>query len=240
MKDKCDTAVILCAGRGTRLGELTENFPKCLLPVGEKSILERAIRGFLDYGVERFIIVVGYCANMVINTANNITNNVVPVINPIYARTNTLVSLWYARDYLTNGFWLLNGDVLFDPVSLHRFSDGQSSEIGIISAVCGDEEVKAKVDSMGRVIALSKDITTQDALGEFIGLAKFGKDFSQEFILSLNEWQLRPEVEKQYFEAAIEMAIRVKPLYIVKLDGLKCIEIDTQEDYFRAQQLMGE
>jgi choline kinase len=239
MADKCTTAVILCAGRGTRLGELTESCPKCLLNIDGKSILEWAIESFLEYGVERFVVVVGYRSYMVVDVAKKVSRNVIPVTNTMYATTNTLVSLWCARDYLDNGFWLLNGDVLFDPLSLQRLSDVEFSAIGVIPASCGEEEVKAKVNYAGRVIALSKNVSSQEAIGEFIGLAKFEKDFAHELMVSLNEWQHRPGVERQYFEAAVEMAMRVNPLYIANLAGLNCIEIDTPEDYFRAQQLVG-
>jgi len=230
------SAVILCAGRGTRLGELTREKPKCLLEINGKSILERAISQFKQIKVEQIICVVGYKKDLVIEAGKQITNNFIALYNPDFATTNTLVSLWYAKNYLLNGFWLLNGDVILDSNSFSRFKGG-ISEIGVSPHKCAEEEVKVKIDDKNRVIALSKNIYPGDAIGEFIGLAYFNANFSKILIKSLDEWKKNKDVNKQYFEAAVENVILEEPLYVANLDGINCIEVDTPEDYGQAKKI---
>jgi choline kinase len=230
------TAVILCAGRGTRLGTLTNNSPKCLLNVCDKSILERAITQFVEFGITRIVLVVGFQSEKVIEKVKGLVEDLKIVYNPNFASTNTLVSLWCAREYLEEGFWLLNGDVLFDPQAFSRFTT-KFSEIGVLPGKCGEEEVKVKIDDNGHVNSLSK--TVANALGEFIGLAYFDPEFSKALITCLENWQSKKEVDTQYFEAAVEDAMLQVPLRIADLSGLNCIEIDTPEDYKRAEELWG-
>src|SRR5437773_8934969 len=67
MTTRIDKAVILAAGRGTRMRELTADFPKPMIQVRGKPVLQHIVEGLRDAGVERFLIVVGYRADVVRN-----------------------------------------------------------------------------------------------------------------------------------------------------------------------------
>ena len=60
-------AVIIAGGRGTRLGERTEDLPKPLIPINDKPILEWIIEWLVQQGVQRVIIGVAYKKEMVKN-----------------------------------------------------------------------------------------------------------------------------------------------------------------------------
>jgi NDP-sugar pyrophosphorylase family protein len=64
---KIDKAVVLAAGRGTRMRELTVDFPKPMIEVRGKPVLQHILEGLRDAGVRRFVIVVGYHAEAVRN-----------------------------------------------------------------------------------------------------------------------------------------------------------------------------
>ncbi|GIM45665.1 nucleotidyltransferase [Collibacillus ludicampi] len=230
------TAVILCAGRGTRLGSLTADRPKCLLEIGGQTLLEKAIRQFYNNGVQRFVLVVGYQWEKIREKITNLSGEFVLVQNQNYRTTNTLVSLWHAKEYMSKGFWLLNGDVMFDEEILSRFDFG-GSKIGVVPGRCEEEEVKVIINNEGVVVQLSKIASPDKALGEFIGLAYFDEKFSRKLIECLEWWMKRENVNSQYFEAAVECAMKEIPLHIADLSGLSCIEIDTIEDYRRAVQM---
>jgi NDP-sugar pyrophosphorylase family protein len=57
---KIDKAVVLAAGRGTRMRELTVDFPKPMIEVRRKPVLQHIVEGLRDAGVRRFLIIVGY------------------------------------------------------------------------------------------------------------------------------------------------------------------------------------
>jgi choline kinase len=110
-------AIILAAGRGGRLGPLTAEKPKCLLRVGTGSLLDHQLDALRVNGVESVVVVAGYCAEAV---EAELAGRASLLLNPRHAETNSLYSLWLARQHAQDGFVLLNADVLFD----RRFCGG--------------------------------------------------------------------------------------------------------------------
>ncbi|MBT5774191.1 MAG: aminotransferase class I/II-fold pyridoxal phosphate-dependent enzyme [Dehalococcoidia bacterium] len=109
-------AVILAAGKGTRLQPLTANVPKCLVEVGGVPLLERALRALASQGVAEVVIVIGYGGDVIRDRIGSDFGNVAIryVDAPDFATTNNIRSLWDARDYLDQDILLLEADVAFD------------------------------------------------------------------------------------------------------------------------------
>ncbi len=110
-------AVILAAGRGTRLGQLTANTPKPLLPVAGRPLLLHTLRALAAAGVARSIIVVGYLAERVVEV---VTADPVPGLTVTFVRQprleGTARALQLARPALTPGPFLVTwGDVFVEP-----------------------------------------------------------------------------------------------------------------------------
>ncbi|MCZ6890345.1 MAG: aminotransferase class I/II-fold pyridoxal phosphate-dependent enzyme [Gammaproteobacteria bacterium] len=110
-------AVILAAGRGSRLQPLTVNIPKCLVKIGGESLLVRALRTLASQGVTQAVIVIGYKGEAVRDRIGSrfAGIEICYVEAPDYATTNNIRSLWDARDYLDQDVLLLEADVAFDP-----------------------------------------------------------------------------------------------------------------------------
>src|SRR5215207_7010581 len=104
-------AVILAAGKGVRIDGTTGGRPKCLLPVGGASLIERQVDALHLSGISQIIAVVGCGADLVQRACGS---NCEYVINDRFETTNSLYSLWLSREHLRDGFVVLNADVLFD------------------------------------------------------------------------------------------------------------------------------
>jgi histidinol-phosphate/aromatic aminotransferase/cobyric acid decarboxylase-like protein/NDP-sugar pyrophosphorylase family protein len=109
-------AVILAAGKGTRLQPLTANVPKCLVEVGGVPLLERALHSLAAQGVTEAVIVIGYGGDVIRDRiGSDFANVAIRYVNaPDFATTNNIRSLWDARDYLDEDILLLEADVAFD------------------------------------------------------------------------------------------------------------------------------
>jgi choline kinase len=228
-------AVILAAGRGARLGGIAGDCPKCLLRVGGATLLQRQLTALRACGVEGITVVVGYQAARVAAACGGAAR---PLENARYAETNSLYSLWLAREQLAGGFVVLNGDVLFHPQLLRdllsaRVEDALVAEFRDTRLEpFGDEEMKVRVRG-GRVEDIAKTLPAGEADGENVGMAKFGPGGARALVGEmdaivaggrLHEWAPR----------AFQAFARRQPLHVIGTRGFPWIEIDFPEDHARA------
>src|SRR4029453_18951308 len=102
-------AVILAAGKGTRLNG-TGVKPKCLYEVGGVTLMRRQIQALRSCGITDIVVVIGFEGDAIRRECGS---DAVFVENALFAQTSSLYSLWLARDFLLDGFVVLNSDVLF-------------------------------------------------------------------------------------------------------------------------------
>jgi choline kinase len=115
--DRVRTAVLLAAGTGSRLSSGSESPHKCLTEVNGVPILQQQLRALEHWHFEHLIVVVGHEQAQIRDflDASGTSLAVTYVENPRYDTTNNLVSLWYARNTMTQPFLLLECDLVFDP-----------------------------------------------------------------------------------------------------------------------------
>lgn len=113
-------AIILAAGAGRRLGL---DGPKSMIDVGGRSILRRQIDAFASVGVDDFVIVVGYQRERIAEHLAGLPGKFTFVVNERFAETNTVYSLYLARQYIPGGFFYANADVVFDSRLVRRLAE---------------------------------------------------------------------------------------------------------------------
>src|SRR5215211_5839788 len=166
-------AIILAAGKGTRLNGVDLK-PKCLFEVGGKTLLERQISALREARIDNIVLVLGFEAERI---QRRCPPNTSFVMNSRFEETSSLYSLSLARDYLTDGFVVLNCDVLFHPQLLTRLLTAPFDDALLVDLVdkqnnhLGDEEMKVKV-SNGVVVDIRKDLEPTEADGENVGMVK--------------------------------------------------------------------
>lgn len=231
-------AIILDAGEGKRLRPLTEFTPKCLLRLNEITILEHQLTNLSECGIKKVILVVGYRANQIFQKLEekNFGLDLKFVRNPIYYKTNTVYSLWLAKEEANEDFVYLNGDVVFHKNVLKRLLDSQFDTcLAIKKKKVGEEEVK--VELVSNVIkTIGKKIQPVEAHGEFVGIAKFSQEFNKLFIDKLNEVVGERKVNA-FFEVALNRALKHYDVYAIDVSDLPCIEIDSYEDFSVARNI---
>lgn len=95
-------AIILAAGMGKRLKDLTKNNTKCMVEVNGVTLIDRLLRQLDAYNLKRIVIVVGYEGKKLIDYVNGrgVKTPVIFVDNPVYYKTNNIYSLFLAKNYL--------------------------------------------------------------------------------------------------------------------------------------------
>jgi len=228
-------AIILAAGKGTRLKGVTGDNPKCLACVGELSLIERQILAIRASGIDEIVVVVGFCADRVRSVCGP---DVEYIDNPIFFRTSSLYSLWLARHRLSDGFVVLNSDVLFHPQMLADLLTARYEDALLIayrndaSTQLGDEEMKIKV-SAGQVVDINKTMNPYEADGENVGIVKFGCEGASLLSRQISTLIAKGK-QRAWAPSAFREFARLRPLHAIGTRGLPWIEIDFPEDYYAA------
>jgi len=230
-------AIILAAGKGTRLNGV-ELKPKCLFEVDGVTLLQRQMSALEEARIDQVVLVLGFEAERI---KNHCAPNVEFVTNERFGETSSLYSLWLAKEHLTEGFVVLNCDVLFPPELLTRLLTSPFPDALLVDFVdkqnnqLGDEEMKVKVNE-GRVVDISKSMSPAEADGENVGVVKFSRDGARLLVAEMDRLISSGDCDRDWAPRAFrEFALRY-PLHAISTDNYPWIEIDFPEDYRRAQE----
>ncbi len=223
-------AVILAAGTGSRLGRLANGKPKCLLPIRNRTLLEIQIDSLLRQGVQEVCVVAGYRRELIEPVVDSFACCSM-IVNPVFADTNSLYSLWLTRDWLRGAFACTNADVVAHPEVYRRVLHAAATAVGCDRQTGHDEEqMKIEVDC-GRVVSMSKNMPAQQSNGENVGLVRFDQQ-GYAAMLPLMEQIIAAGGHGSWVPAALNHLAVTRQLEIEAVDvtGLPWTEIDFPED----------
>ena len=233
-------AIILAAGMASRLRPLTNNTPKCLLKIGERSLLQRSIDALINNGIKEIVIVTGYLHKQIEDFVKqqypNI--NISFIHNEVYDSTNNIYSLWLARPKADGEeILLLDSDLLYDPEIITRIlSTNAENVLTLIRHDLGEEEMKVVTDS-SVIIEISKTCSPSDAIGESLGIEKMGKPYTSALYKELEPMMNQENLENVFYEKAFERLIpKGHTFKILDVTDLFSCELDTVEDFQNAKE----
>ncbi len=234
-------AVILAAGIASRLRPLTDHKPKCLLEIGNKCLLERAIDGLLENNLRDIVIVTGYLQEQIISFVSGHYPNlkVEFIYNGKYASTNNIYSLWLAGESVRDqDILLLDSDILFDPALLKAVLDSEyENSLALNVHPLGEEEMKVIPDTRGKVLEISKICPIEQAIGESIGIEKMSRTYIRHLYEELDRLILNEGKANVFYEVAFERLISQGQTFeIVDTTHFFSMELDTVEDFKQAVQ----
>ena len=240
--------VILAAGMAKRLRPLTDTKPKCLLKVGERTLLERTVRAMQQAGISEFVVVTGYCAEQIVEFLENQIEPIGTIKSPTfhflhnadYEHNNNIYSLWMAGEYVRGKeFLLMDSDILCDPAAVARIAHEPESALALNRHECGEEEIKVIVDADGHITEISKVCSIQDAIGESVGIEKMTADYSTALYKELDQMILKEGLIDVFYERCFERLIPQGHTFkVVDTTSFFSYELDTPEDFERAKELM--
>ena len=236
------TGVILAAGMAKRLRPLTDHKPKCLLKVGERTLLERTVDAMHQTGITEFVVVTGYCADQIRDflTSHFSLYTFHFIHNADYEHNNNIYSLWMSGQVVRDKeFLLMDSDILCDPAAVVRIAKEQESALAVNRHELGEEEMKVVVDADCRITEISKTCRPEDAMGESVGIEHVTPDYSQALFRELDQMITSEGLIDIFYERAFERLIPQGHTFrVVDTTSYFSYELDTPEDFERAQQLM--
>jgi len=236
--------VILAAGMAKRLRPLTDTKPKCLLEVGGRTLLERTVDAMRGAGVSEFVVVTGYRASMIRDALSSLLSPLASKFtfldNADYAHNNNIYSLWMAGQAVRGrDFLLMDSDILCDPAAVARIASEPESALAVNRHELGEEEMKVVVDADGRITEISKTCRPEEAMGESVGIERITAAYSEALFRELDQMILREGLVDIFYERAFERLIPQGHTFkVVDTTDYFSYELDTPEDFQRAQELM--
>lgn len=223
-------AIILSAGIGKRLKPITDEIPKSLIKINEKTILEHQLEKLKDFGItdKDIIIITGYKAKLIRKVAGE---EIKYIHNFYFQTTNSLYSLWLARkEDLENGFILLNSDIIFHKDVLNKLLSKEGNAIAVdFKKKLQDGQMNVIVENKENVIKISKKIKATDASGESVQIIKFD-NAGTKIIFKRADEAIKAGHKNEFPTFIFKYIIRDLGLFAVDIDNLPWFEIDDFKD----------
>jgi len=230
-------AIILAAGIGKRFKEVTDHQPKCLVSVGGKTLLERALSGLSRAGVKEAVIVVGYCQDLVVQKIGHTCEGVQIgyITNPQYHK-GAILSLWSAREEFNNDILIMDADVLFPVAMISRLVHSPHPNCFLLDGRAentGEEQML--LTRGGRVLDIVRGGTGgYEVIGESVGFLKVCRQDAPQLRLILEDLVAQGKDTIEH-EEAFPLFLRQCEVRFEQVDDLPWIEIDFPEDLQRAE-----
>jgi bifunctional UDP-N-acetylglucosamine pyrophosphorylase/glucosamine-1-phosphate N-acetyltransferase len=208
-------AVILCAGKGIRMGELTKDKPKPLLKIGDKTLLERKLEK-LPETIDEVIVVIGYKGDMIKEFLGDKYKDKKIIYTLDSRLAGTAMALWSAKEVLKDRFIVMMGDDIYDKESLERCSQHD------LSIVCK----RAQTEESGSRIVLENG-----KLKNFVTPKVYQRDHADGGLIFTGLYSLTTEIFKHEpvkMELAEEWGLPQTLLSMVNKTGenIEIIETD--------------
>ena len=186
-------AIILAAGMGSRLKELTKNNTKCMVKVNGVTLIDRMLHQIEKNKIDRIIIVVGYKGEILKEYINSLDIKI-PITfveNPIYNKTNNIYSLYLAREYLTKDDTLLfESDLIFEDNLITMLIDDPRPTLALV------DKYEAWMD--GTCVKLDKNSN----IDAFVPGSKFKYDEIDEYYKTINIYKFSKNFSETHYVPA--------------------------------------
>lgn len=221
---------------GTRFGQMTEKIPKGFIPYNGIPMVVRSIRTLIDCGIDRIIIGTGYKKEEYESLAKDYPQ-IECVFSPRYAETNSMYTLYNCRDAIgNNDFILLESDLVFEKKAITSLMECPYESAMLITPVTKfQDQYYVEMNDKCQLVNCSTDKTKINPSGELVGIHKIGSEF---FKILVDEYgkivQEKPKLGYEF--QLLDVSKRIRPMNVLKVDGLKWYEIDDINDLDFAQK----
>lgn len=240
-------AVILAAGMGKRLQELTENNTKCMVKVSGITLVERMLRILDRKNLSKIVIVVGYKGEELIDfiTGLGIKTPILYIDNPVYHKTNNIYSLSLASEYLKREDTLLfESDLIFEESIVDELLADERESLAVVDkyeswmdGTCmildGDDNI---VDFIS---GKHLDYVNRGKYYKTVNIYKFSQHFSENVYVPFLDAYRKAMGANEYYESVIKLIamLGTNELKAKRLDNQVWYEIDDIQDLDIAETL---
>lgn len=221
----------MAAGVGSRINRYID-CPKSALKVGDIPLIERTVKMLIDGGVD-VSVVVGHKSEIIEDILEGY--NIKFHYNPFFKITNSLASLWFAKESLigTESVILANADVFWEVDTYNALVSDNHDAVMLSDKSCIKQgDYFFQCDEHNYIIKYGKELKPEERTSEYVGVAKIEGDFVKNFVDRLDA-MVRNGQYDYWWENVLYHHIPETPVYTKDISDYFWAEIDYIEDYSR-------
>lgn len=225
-------AILLAAGKGTRISRMVREIPKSTLPINGEPLIKVTVDMLQRKNIE-IVVCVGYQQDVIRDALKD--HDVTYYFNPFYDVTNSIASLWFARQELTEDCLILNADVFFSDAILQMIMEEEHDAVMLVDKTrrkTGDYFFSTTDN--GCIQKYGKDLPLQYRSCEYVGVSKVSARFMPHFLQRLDELITASKHDKWWEDTLYSFTGEGKhSIYTKDVEGMFWSEIDYFDDYER-------
>lgn len=236
-------AVILAAGRGTRMGEQGIIKPKGFIQIGSKTIIEESLIRLQRAGIKKVTLVTGHKSEYYQQLAKEAGDWVQIVENPVYADSGSFYSLAMMDGLINEDFLLLESDLIYEQKALDTLQKDDRNDVILLSGTTnsGDEIYVETIKTNGNMTlkTMSKDRSQlgSEIAGELVGISKVSLPLFQK-MMNIAKPLFEKTFHYEYEAEGFVQAGKTHPIYCHCVEDLAWSEIDDMNHLQRAKDII--
>ena len=244
-------AIILAAGMGRRLGELTKENTKCMVPVNGVRLIDRLLTQLSQLQLNRVIIVVGYQGQKLIDYIGHRYDgrlNIVYAENPIYDKTNNIYSLSMVKDQLQEDDTLLiESDLIFSDRLFSMILENPYPNLALVAKYeSWMDGTMVRLDEDQYIVNfISKeafDYADVDSYFKTVNIYKFSREFLQQQYVPFLDAYTKAVGNNEYYENVLRIIslLNSHNMKALPIGNERWYEIDDKQDLDIAEALFAD
>ena len=226
-------AILLAAGRGTRIKEMIGEVPKCTLEVNGTPIIKRSVSYFLSKKINS-IVCTGYLHEHIEDSLKSF--DVKYYYNPFYEVTNSIGSLWFALDNLDDDLIIMNADVYFEHGLIEKLLNSNNQvNIAVDKSRTAIGDYFLSLNNEGYITKYGKRLALNERSCEYVGIALIRKEFINVFRERLLKLIENGQYNLWWENVLYSLSDDGYPINTIDCSEYFWSEVDTYSDYMRIQ-----
>ena len=225
-------AILMAAGRGTRISRMIEEVPKSTLPINGVPLITHTVKMLVKMGFD-VVVCVGYRQQLIKDALKDY--EVKYYYNPFYEVSNSIGSLWLAREELTGEAIMMNADVYFSEDILQMLLEDKRDAVLLADKTrCATGDYFFSTTDTGAIRKYGKDLPLNVRSSEYVGIAKVSKEFMPVFTERLNKLMDESKHQLWWENTLYSLTDDTEhQIYTKDVDGKFWSEVDYFDDYLR-------
>ncbi len=225
--------LIMAAGVGSRISRHLHGQPKCCVDVGGVPLIQRTLEQLNRKGLTDITIVTGYSHTYIDDALKDF--NYTNIFNPFYRVTNSIASVWFARDFIAEDeeLIIMNGDLFLDDSILDILLSETKSPV-MLSDSTRIEDADYRFNWSGdTLLRYGKELTNEETTGEYVGIGKLNIKDVRVFKKRVIDFIADGDYDCWWEDVIYRLITRKEDVYVNDIAGSFWAEVDYIEDYER-------